>query len=112
MSDEPYPRLAYLMRAYFHQNWAAGYRRAGAAPTYQQLVADVRDGERAGVVAGILADLDDVLAQDFSEDDLRELSRRLGSQFSPTGTGTTYRAWLTDVRTILAAPGNEPAAGR
>jgi hypothetical protein len=110
MSDEPYPRLAYLLQAYFHQNWAAEYRREGQTPTYRRVVADVRDREPPGVVAGIIADLDDVIARDLAEEDLRALSRRLGSQFSPPGAGTTYAAWLRDIRAVLAAPrGSAPA---
>jgi hypothetical protein len=111
MSVEPYTDLAYLLHAYFHQNWAAPYERAGTTPSYQQVVVDFRAAETPQKVARVVADLDDVIARDLSESELRALSRRLGSQFYPPGVGKTYQAWFEEIRALLAAaPRDRPTA--
>jgi CdiI immunity protein len=103
MTTEPYADLAFLLQAYFHQNWAVPYERAGMTPSYQQVVVDFRGAEPQRV-AGVVADLDAVISQGLPESELRALSRRLGSQFYPPGAGKTYQAWFEEIRDLLTAP--------
>jgi hypothetical protein len=103
MNEKAYPDLAFLLQAYFHQNWAEPQRRAGMAPSYRQVVIEFREREPPEKAARVIADLDDVIAQDLSEPALRELSRGMGCQFYPPGLGMTYRAWFEEIRRILAA---------
>jgi hypothetical protein len=110
MNTEPYADLAYLLHAYFHQNWAAPYERAGTTPSYQQVVMDFRAAEAPQKVARVVAELDEVVARGLSESELRALSRRLGSQFYPPGVGKTYQAWFEEIRDLLTAPRDGSAA--
>jgi CdiI immunity protein len=103
MTTEPYADLAFLLQAYFHQNWAATYEHAGTRPSYQRVIVDFRAAEPQRV-AGVVADLDAVTSQKLPESDLRALSRRLGSQFYPPGIGLTYQAWFEEIRDLLTAP--------
>jgi hypothetical protein len=103
MTEELYPDLGYLLKGYFHQNWAAISDPTGNPPSYRRVAAKFRAVETHVKVARVVADLNQVIAESLTEPELRALTLRLGSQFYPPGAGVSYQAWLTDLRDILAA---------
>jgi hypothetical protein len=84
--------LATLLQAYLHQDWAEDYSSA-----WDGLQAFL-DEEGSAAATGLVEDIRLVMAEQPSEDQLRELViGELGSGYYPPGDGMGFGAWLAEV---------------
>jgi urease accessory protein UreF len=97
--DPDWDALGTLFGAYLHQDYDAEYKDAwGAVKAY-------RSENSSSFVSRAIAQIDRLLEELKTEEELERASQRLGSAFYPPGTGWTYRDWLTEVARILRGEG-------
>lgn len=88
--------LAQLLGCYLHQDWSEEFDSDIAA---LQAARDCEPQEH--VMAGV-AELDSLLAGEFSDEELRAiLVREIGCYFNPGSTGLTWKDWLGRARAVL-----------
>lgn len=112
MSDEElwarYPDLMRLFGAYFHPDWKDSYWW-DQEPDYRLVVRTYKRGmpeEKVKRAATQLRELIEV-TRDLDEEELGELTWRLGSWLNPRGLGMKRREWLAEVLGILEEPMRE-----
>jgi hypothetical protein len=92
--DTPF---AQLLGGYFHQDWClddATYEDAIRRYVRETSLENVRQA---------LSEIDDLLAQELSEDALELLLTERGCAFSPPAAGMAWREWLEAIRTVIEA---------
>ncbi len=98
MSRTTYPRLWHLFGAFFHQDWCL------EADSWPDVIRNFAQGEKAGELEAVAADLDRLLL-DFPDDDGldHELYYVLGCECVPcTNLGDpSVRVWLGQVSEYL-----------
>jgi HD superfamily phosphohydrolase YqeK len=100
--EKLYPKLKYFFSAYFHQDWKVVYDWQGEKPSFQAVVHDFKNSNPKETVVKVIQELEQLLKQDLTEDDLSEiLSNQLGSEIYVSGLGLTYREWLKVILTVL-----------
>lgn len=100
--EKLYPKLKYLFSAYFHQDWKLTYDWQGEKSSFQAVVRDFKNSNPKETVIEAIQELEKLLKQDLSEDELSEiLSVQLGSEIYVPGLGLTYREWLKVILTTL-----------
>ncbi|HEX8092580.1 contact-dependent growth inhibition system immunity protein [Jatrophihabitans sp.] len=83
--------LELLLGAYLHEDWAEDY------PDLWHAVDDFTDGEPQSA-PHFRADVEQVLGQGQSEQEIQQSLRQLGIVYYPLGDGwDSYRAWLLAV---------------
>jgi hypothetical protein len=89
--------LAYLAQAYFHQ----GYELL--APTPCDLVRVFVSKEDPATTNQLRHELDQMIAADASEDEIRAvwMTPPARSSYDPTWHGSTYREWLHQIRDVI-----------
>ncbi len=87
--------LAYLMGAYFHQDWFDG-------GTEDEVVASFLR-EEPDMVQVLVRDIDSALETHDDEESLRKFVGTLGCAYNPGRDYGSYRAWLHEVRRRVQA---------
>jgi hypothetical protein len=83
--------LELLLSGYLHEDWTEDY------PSFWHAVDDFVDGERQAA-PHFRVDVDTILSQCRSEQEIQQALRRLGMVYYPPGDGwETYRTWLLAV---------------
>jgi CdiI immunity protein len=91
-----YPALCHLVQAYFHQDW----RCEGA--TAQAVLERYREGTAVDVRARVVDEIDQIFADELSEDRLDHLLANLELDYDPEADGLSNVGWLRLVRGELA----------
>lgn len=92
----PRARLAYLGRAYFHQDYELDF------PGPAELITGFRQNESPHVVGELVADIDSLLSSEMSDADIGELwVDELHASYDPAADQIGYRQWFTTVRRLL-----------
>lgn len=95
----PFETLIYLAKAYFHQDYDL------LAPTPPDLIRVFVAKEHPETREELRQDLDQLLATDPSEEDVRALWLDVaGSSYDPVQHGVSFLDWIRQVREIVAAP--------
>ena len=87
-----YPNLELLMGGYFHQDWSM------EASTPSGVISHFARSEPNEVLLGLISELDELLAGDKDERDLRRAVDAAGADFDPTSRRGTIAQWLGGVR--------------
>lgn len=88
--------LTHLLSAYFHQDWDLD----GGTPS-DTVAAYLR--EPAEVTRRCADEIDQLLAEDLDEGDLRKRLLDLGSEYPAGDNDADYRQWLIEVRDQIRA---------
>jgi hypothetical protein len=97
-----YPTLEYLFKAYYHQNWAALHPDIQGNLKYTAPVDEYKSKNPQARILATIDELQLVLSQDLSEEQLKELTKKLGSFYYPPGDKMRYREWLENILAILS----------
>ena len=104
-----YPDLMHLFGAYFNQDWKDSYWW-DQEPDYRLVVRTYKRDmpeEKVKRAAAQLRELIEVTRDLDEEEELREITIRLGSCLNPRGLGMERREWLAEVLGILEEPMEE-----
>lgn len=95
--EENVENLSQLLACYFHQDWPEEFA------SWEDVVNALLKAEPAATVEAAAAELDDLLAQEWTEDDWRDfLIRILCCYVEPSSFGLGYISWLTQLWERLA----------
>jgi hypothetical protein len=89
--------LGQLLAAYFHQDWCL------ESPSWEAVVGAYVEGEPKELREQALEQLDTLIALPLSEAELARRCLDLGCYFEPSAVDMSYRSWLGEVRSHLAA---------
>ena len=92
MSETRFPDLSQCLGAYLHQDWMYDYGSADEAIDRFLEAALLEES------VAVLADLEKILKQDFSEAEWDALMWEFGCYYDPIAAGYTIPAWLEKIR--------------
>lgn len=93
---DKYKNLEEFLGCYFHQDWASDDESASAV-VERYLSEWPSDG-----VLAVVDEIEQLLKETKSEDDLRKAVMKLGCYYEPGADALTYRQWLASVGERLA----------
>jgi hypothetical protein len=100
MKRDLYPELAWFLGTRYHEDWTL------EADTALQIAVLFAADEDPVLVSKVVRELDEVLRSERTDAGLAVLVAELGSRYDPGAEGRSVRAWLEDVRKILAPKSN------
>ena len=99
-SDKFY-ELDQFLGCYFHQFWKEALDWQGEKPSFESVVRYYKINEPLESVSKATEMLQDFLALNLSEEEIRKLFVRTGIWYGPSYQGMNYRQWLEPVLDIL-----------
>lgn len=97
MKDQKYDALTQLLGCYLHQDWVDEFDSDITA------LRSARDNEQKELVSAGIAELDALLASNYSETELEAvLAGQVGCYFAPESIGLSWKEWLGRARGILS----------
>lgn len=110
---EQFPKLKYLLAAYFHEDWLHDYDWTGKEPSYEAIVRHFKAENPTATIKQATRELEEFLKLPLPDKELEEVvAYNLGSAYYPPGSGQTYRDWLEAVLAILKEPSDKARAMR
>jgi hypothetical protein len=95
-TPQPQQQLAYVARAYFHEDWDFD------DPTPLDVVRSFKRNANSEELAGLVSDLKSVLGSNMREDDLWQLwIEEYKASYDPRMEGNTYRGWFAEILSLL-----------
>lgn len=92
--------------AYLNLDWDLDY------PSVEAAIADFARTEPREVADGAIAELDGLIELELDEDTLKSTLTEMGCGYWPYGSGSTFRAWLPELRRSIQAQSDAIAGHR
>jgi CdiI immunity protein len=91
-----YPAISFFFEAYLHQDWRLDY------PSVTGAVASYAEDSDRQTMDDAIRDLTAILETQTNEEELAEISHKLGLSDDPVAQGHSYRSWLSSLLATMA----------